>query len=98
MIHTRVITPIAELPRVRHSGRPGEPLRIVVRLEPEADDTPALGYYVEARRDGHWLNVSEGICESADAAMENIRAVERAAQSLDSGIVQWAAELGANLE
>ena len=98
MIHNRVITPLQSLPGIRHSGRTGEPLRIVVRLEPEPDGTPAVGYYVEAQREGRWLCVSDGICESADAAMENIRAVERTAQSLDPGLARWLADVGAALE
>jgi hypothetical protein len=98
MIHTRIITGLDSLPGVRHTAAPGEFLRILVRLEPEQDGTPAVGYYVEAWRDERWVCVTDSIADFAVDGMDNIRAIELAAHSLDDGLSAWISEHGAEDE
>ncbi len=86
---------VNSLPGVRHNSRAGEALRIVVRLEREPDGTPSVGYYIEAQRNGAWVNVSDGMSEDEAEAMRNIREIEVVAMQLDDGLSDWLMRHGA---
>lgn len=82
---------------VTHTARPGESVRILCRLEPEPDGTPAVGYYVEADRGGAWVCVTDGIAATADDGATNIVRLQRLAYQLDPWQTVWESEHGATV-
>ena len=72
---------------IKHAGRAVESLRINIRRERcEHTGVMAVGYYIEALRDGRAVEITGGVCDDLADATRNLRAIERLAHALMSDL------------